>query len=233
MTSILTFFISCVSFLLVFVVQPIQAQFGGPERLQNGGFESCDLAPGWAARPGPTFDGSVSSTVAHTGNCSLELKVLDVVQQSFQQPVSTQGILTFWLRAPNNRCASLSALVEYGDQTSDSQSFACTPDWTQFTFRFDAAKGVSAIGFATGEVAGEMYVDDVGMPGVLPERDQLPDSLLPGGSDGGRAGGWNGARLCQFLFRGNKTYCILGAIVATLAGLGGLLFLYRKLRASG
>lgn len=208
---------------------PVDAQIPGSNRIQNGDFETCDLQPGWEARQPITFDGSVTRAQAHTGACSLELRNLDIIQQTFgSQGVTHQGELTFWALAPtlpSGACLSPVAIIEYADGARNEHLLTCTTEWTEVSQPLDRGKQLRLIGFSTlenGDVT--LYIDDVAVLGLPPEVVQPPQ--LEDDSERRRTG--LRADLCRFVFRGNETLCILALIVATLVGLGGLLFLWRR-----
>ena len=136
--------------------------------IQNGGFESGTLRPGWRQTPGSAaLYGCVTDAVRSSGSYCLELRGMDFVEQTFTAVVArATGPLTFRIKAASALAAGpFFVRIEYTDGTADVPFLgSVTTRWTSKSFTVDGVKRLKRIQFGTGETD-SVYVDDVSLVG--------------------------------------------------------------------
>ena len=154
------------SFLFLFTTAVTASQL-----IVNSGFETGDFT-GWNPHVSPTFDGSITSTDAHSGTYSLEMGAVDWIDQSFSS-VATTGDLSFWVKGTGLSGPS-NVNVLYSDTTSDDfligGAAISNTEWTQFTMGIDNTKLLDMITVSVWESTPILF-DDFSLEG----RDVIPE----------------------------------------------------------
>lgn len=208
----------------------LRAQGPEEERIRNGGFESGALAPGWQLAGAVPFDGGVTDSQAHSGTYSIELRQADFIEQLFAPATVTYGTLTLWLMSGTAFCQGEIVLsVEFADAPTRLLLLNpyCTPQWTEVSFELGSADVTKVY---LGSLDERVFIDDVSLKGPPPPETVPPPETTTVDEEGRRGIAGVIPRLCNRLFRGNQPLCILGAILATLAGLAGLFRILRYFR---